>query len=62
MMFKVAQESSTEALKSAENNHVMKNLDIHKTFEKSMKINVFFYVFNISGGPLGAKLAQLDPT
>ena len=31
MMFKVPQESSTEALKSSENDLKMKNVDIHKT-------------------------------
>ena len=34
IMCKVAQESSTEASKSSENDLVMKNLDIHKTIEK----------------------------
>ena len=38
MMFKVAQESSTEALKSSENDLKMKNVDIHKTVEKPMNI------------------------
>ena len=38
MMFKVAQESSTEALKSSENDLKMKNIDIHKTIEKALKI------------------------
>ena len=41
MMFKVAQESSTEALKSSENDLKMKNVYIHKTIEKSMKTLVF---------------------
>ena len=38
IMFKVAQESSTEALKNSDNDLKMKNVDIHKTIEKSMKI------------------------
>ena len=40
-MFKLAQESSTEALKSSENDLKMKNVYIHKTIEKSMKTLVF---------------------
>ena len=38
MMFKVPQESSTEALKSFENDLKMKSVDVHKTIEKSLKI------------------------
>ena len=52
MMFKVAQESSTEALKSSENDLKMKNVDIHKTIEKSMK-NIDF---SSSEGQLGAQI------
>ena len=52
MMFKLAQESSTEALKSSENDLKMKNLDIHKTAEKSMKI----IDFSSSEGQLGAQI------
>ena len=37
-MFKVAQESSAEALKSSENNPRLKNVHIHKTGEQSMTI------------------------
>ena len=33
MMFKVAQESSTEALKNSENDLKMKNVDVHKPFQ-----------------------------
>ena len=52
MMFKVAQESSTEALKSSENDLKMKNVDIHKTVEKSMK-NIGF---SSSESQLGAQI------
>ena len=52
MMFKVAQESSTEALKSSENNLKMKNVDIHKTVEKFWKI----INFSSSEGRLGAQI------
>ena len=51
-MFKVAQESSTEALKSSENDLKMKNLDIYKTIEKQMKI----IAFSSSEGQLGAQI------
>ena len=37
MMFKVAQESSTEALKSSEEYIKMKDVDIHRTIEKAME-------------------------
>ena len=52
MMFKVAQESSTEALKSSENDLKMKNIYIHKTFEKLMKI----IGFSSSESQLGAQI------
>jgi len=52
MMFKVAQESSTEALKSSENDLKMKNVDIHKTIEKSVKI----MDVSSSEGQLGAQI------
>ena len=52
MMFKVPQESSTEALKSFENDLKMKSVDIHKTIEKSMKI----IDFSSSEGNLGAQI------
>ena len=32
-----------------------------KILKKSMKINEFSMFFNISGGPLGVNVAQLDP-
>ena len=35
---KVAQKSSTEALKSSENDLKIKNVNVHKTIEKTMKI------------------------
>ena len=52
MKFKVAQKSSTEVLKSSENDLKMKNVDIHKTIEKSMK-NI---VFSSSERQLGAQV------
>ena len=52
MVFKVAQESSTAALKNSDNDLKMKNVDIHKTIEKSMKI----FDFSSSQGPLGAQI------
>ena len=52
MMFKVAQESSTEVLKSSENDLKMKNVDIHKTIGKPMKI----IEFSSSEGQLGAQI------
>ena len=52
MMFKVAQESSTEALKNSDYDLKMKHVDIHKTIEKSMKI----FDFSSSEGPLGAQI------
>ena len=51
-MFKLAQESSTEALKSSENDLKMKNVDIHKRIEKQMKI----VDFSSSEGLLGAQI------
>ena len=42
MKVKVAQKSSTEALKSSENDLKIKNVNVHKTIEKSFKIFVFF--------------------
>ena len=38
MTVKVAQKSSTEPVESSENDLKMKNLNVHKTIEKSMKI------------------------
>ena len=52
MMFKVAQESSTKALKTSENDLKMTNVDIHKTIEKQMKI----FDFSSSEGQLGAQI------
>ena len=52
MVFKVAQESSTAALKNSDNDLKMKNVDIHKTIEKSMK-NIDF---SSSEGQLGAQI------
>ena len=40
-MFNVPQESSTEALKSFENDLKMKSVDIHKTVEKQIKKYIF---------------------
>ena len=38
MKFKVAKKSSTEALKSSENDLKIKNVNVHKTIEKQLKI------------------------
>ena len=38
MKFKVAQKSSTEVLKSSENDLKIKNVNVHKTIEKQMEI------------------------
>ena len=38
MKVKVAQQNSTEAFESAENNLKIKNVNVHKTFEKSLNI------------------------
>ena len=38
MKVKVAQKSSTEPVESSENDRKMKNVNVHKTIEKSMKI------------------------
>ena len=41
MKLKEAQKSSTEALKSSENDLKIKNVNVHKTIEKSQKIDDF---------------------
>ena len=41
MTVKVAQKSSTEPVESLENDLKMKNVNVHKTIEKSMKIIEF---------------------
>ena len=38
MKVKVAQKSSTEPFEGTENDRKMKNVNVHKTIEKSMKI------------------------
>ena len=38
MKLKVAQKSSTEPFESSENDLKIKNVNVHKTIEKSMKI------------------------
>ena len=38
MKVKVAQKSSTELVESSENDLKIKNVNVHKTIEKSMKI------------------------
>ena len=53
MEFKEAQKSSTEALKSSENDLKMKNVYIHKRIEKSMK-NIGF---SSSEGKQGAQIS-----
>ena len=52
MVFKVAQESSTAALKNSDNDLKMKNVDIHKTIENSMNI----VDLSSSEGQLGAQI------
>ena len=41
MKVKVAQKSSTEPFESSENDLKIKNVNVHKTIEKSMKIIEF---------------------
>ena len=41
MKVKVAQKSSTEPFESSENDLKIKNVNVHKTIEKSMKIIYF---------------------
>ena len=41
MKVKVAQKSSTEPFESSENDLKIKNVNVHKTFEKSMKTIAF---------------------
>ena len=52
MKFKVAQKSSTEPFESAENDLKIKNVDVHKTIEKSTKTIDFWS----SEGQLGAQI------
>ena len=52
MVLKVTQESSTAVLKNSDNDPNMKNVDIHKTIEKLMKINDF----SSSESQLGAQI------
>ena len=52
MKFKLAQKSATEPFERSEYDLKMKNIDIHKTIEKSMK----FIVFLSPGGQLGAQI------
>ena len=59
MKVKVAQKSSTELVESSENDLKIKNVNIHKTIEKSMKIiekQMKIFVFLSSGGQLGAQI------
>ena len=42
MMVKVTQKSSTKPFESSENDLKIKNVHVHKTIEKSMKIIVLF--------------------
>ena len=52
MKFKVAQKSSTELFESSENDLKIKNVNVHKTIEQSMKI----IDFSSSEGQLGAQI------
>ena len=52
MKVKVAQKSSTELFESSENDLKIKNVNVHKTIEKSMKIIDFWS----SEGQLGAQI------
>ena len=52
MKVKVAQKSSTEPFESSENDLKIKNVNVHKTIEKSMKIIDFWS----SEGQLGAQI------
>ena len=52
MKVKVAQKSSTEPVESSEKDLKIKNVNIHKTIEKSMKI----VDFSSSEGQLGAQI------
>ena len=52
MEFKEAQKSSTEALKSSENDLKIKNVNVHKTIEKQMKI----IDFSNPEGQVGAQI------
>ena len=52
MTVKVAQKSSTEPFESSENDLKIKNVNVHKTIEKSMKIIDFWS----SEGQLGAQI------
>ena len=52
MKVKVAQQSSTEPFESSENDLKIKNVNVHKTAEKSMKILNFLS----SEGQLGAQI------
>ena len=52
MKVKVTQKSSTELFESSENDLKIKNVNVHKTIEKLMKI----IVFCSSEGHLGAQM------
>ena len=52
MKLKVAQKNSTEPFESSENDLKMKNVNIHKTIEKSTKI----IEISSSEGKLGAQI------
>ena len=52
MKVKVAQKSSTEPFESSENDLKIKNVNVHKTIAKSMKI----IDFSSSEGQLGAQI------
>ena len=52
MKLKVGQKSSIKPFESSENDLKIKNVNVHKTIEKSMKI----IVFSSSEGQLGAQI------
>ena len=53
MKVKVAQKSSTEPFESSENDLKIKNVNVHKTIEKRLKI----VGFSSSEGQLGAQIS-----
>ena len=54
MKVKVIQKSSTEPFESSENDLKIKNVNVHKTIAKLMKITVF----SSSEGQLGAQICM----
>ena len=54
MKLKVAQKNVTEPVESSENDLKIKNVNVHETIEKSMKI----FDFSSSEGQLGAQICK----